>query len=91
MADLIVFVDFPLWIHYWWAMERQIAAHLGQKRFGGRDDCDLRSKNKEMCEALWRVHTEIRPKIIEDLKGKESKTKVLASPEELDQYLAILA
>lgn len=89
-ADLIVFVDHPLWVHYWWAMERQIAAHLGKERLGGPEECDLRDVNKQMCQALWTVHTEIRPKILEDLKGLEPKTKGISSPEELNAYLAEL-
>jgi len=87
-ADLIIFVDHPLWVHYWWAMERQIAAHLGEKRLGGRDHCDLRDVNKLMCQALWQVHTEIRPKILEDLKGYTDKTTTISSPEELDEFMA---
>lgn len=89
-ADLIIFVDHPLWVHYWWAMERQIAAHLGAERLGGRDDCDLREVNKLMCQSLWRVHTEIRPKILEDLVELESKTKLISSPEELDEFMSEL-
>src|SRR5256885_12949044 len=26
LSDTVIFIDFPLWIHYWWAAERQIAA-----------------------------------------------------------------
>lgn len=89
-ADQIVFVDHPLWVHYWWAMERQIAAHLGLKRFGGRDDCDLRDVNRKMCEALWRVHNEIRPKIVEDLKAFGAKVITITSPEELDRFVSTL-
>ncbi|MBX3113757.1 MAG: hypothetical protein KF836_04255 [Fimbriimonadaceae bacterium] len=87
-ADQIIFVDFPLWIHYWWAMERQIAAHLGAKRLGGRDDCDLRDVNKLMCQSLWRVETEIKPKLLEDLKPYAEKTITISSPEELDEFMA---
>lgn len=87
-ADKIIFVDFPLWIHYWWAMERQIAAHLGAKRLGGRDDCDLRDVNKLMCQSLWWVETEIKPKLLEDLRGLESKTFRIESPEHFHEFLS---
>lgn len=87
LADLIVFVDHPLWVHYWWAMERQIAAHSGVERDGGPEGCDLRDVNKEMCEVIWRVHTELRPKLLEDLKPFLNKVQWIKSPEELDGFI----
>jgi len=87
IADLIVFIDHPLWVHYWWAMERQISAHQGQARFGGREDCDLRDVNREMCQAIWYVHTELRPKIVEDLKRFSAKVQTVGSPEKLNEHL----
>ncbi len=42
LADTIIFVDHPIWVHFWWACERQIAAALGEQRVGGPTDCDLR-------------------------------------------------
>lgn len=35
-ADTIVFVDHPLWLHYWWATKRQVASLFwGQTRWAG--------------------------------------------------------
>lgn len=28
-ADTIVIVDFPIWVHYRWALQRQLLARLG--------------------------------------------------------------
>lgn len=63
VADTLIFVDFPIWVHFWWAAERQIAAALGEQRLGGPEGCDLRLKNKWMFETLWRVHEQLRPKL----------------------------
>src|SRR2546425_873989 len=30
-ADTIVLIDFPIHIHYWWALKRHVAAIRGQK------------------------------------------------------------
>lgn len=87
LADTIVLIDFPLWVHYWWAMERQINAHDGKDRLGGPEGCDLRDVNKEMCQAIWRVHTEIRPKIIDLLEQYGEKSVLLSTPEEYQNYL----
>jgi len=90
LADQIVWVDHPLWVHYWWAMERQIAAAQGAERFGGPDGCDLRDVNRQMCEAIWYVHTELRPKILTELERHTHKLTIIHSPEELDEYVASL-
>ncbi len=89
-ADQIIFVDMPLWVHYWWAMKRQIDAHLGAQRVGGPPDCDLRLVDKEMCEALWLVHTEIRPKLLLDLEPHGAKLVRLTSPEAVTEYTATI-
>lgn len=90
-ATHIYFVDHPLWVHYWWAMERQIAAHRGEERLGGPEECDLRLINKEMCQAIWLVHTEFRPKLLELAEAAREKVTILRSPEELDALLETLS
>ncbi len=89
LADTIIFVDHPIWVHFWWACERQIAAALGQERLGGPADCDLREVTKLMFETLWRVHEELRPKLVNLVERYQSSKRVIwiKSPEELDGYL----
>lgn len=93
LADTIIFVDHPIWVHFWWACERQIAAALGEQRLGGPPDCDLRDVTKRMFETLWWVHENLRPKLV-DLVQQYQATKTVVwihSPEELDQYKASLS
>jgi len=90
LADTIIFVDHPIWIHFWWACERQMAAAVGQQRVGGPPDCDLREVTKLMFQTLWRVHEEFRPKLVE-LVEKHRATKHIVwirSPEELESFSA---
>lgn len=89
LADTIIFVDHPIWVHFWWACERQIAAVKGEKRLGGHPDCDLRDVTKLMFETLWRVHENLRPKLIELVEKHQGTKRVIwiKSPEELDKYL----
>ncbi|MBI1332524.1 MAG: flagellar protein FlaR [Armatimonadetes bacterium] len=91
LADTIIFVDHPIWVHFWWACERQIAAALGQERVGGPEGCDLREVTKEMFETLWRVHENLRPMLVELVEHHPEKTIWIKSPEELDAFLAGLA
>lgn len=92
LADTIVFVDHPIWVHFWWACERQIAAAKGEKRLGGHPDCDLRDITKLMFETLWRVHENLRPKLVELVEKHQGTKRVIwiKSPEELDKYLGII-
>jgi len=48
LADTIIVVDHPIWVHFWWACERQIAAARGEQRLGGPKACDVRDVTK-----LW--------------------------------------
>ena len=92
LADMIIFVDHPIWVHFWWACERQIAAALGEQRVGGPRDCDLRDVTKQMFETLWWVHENLRPRLVELVEMHQAtKTVVwIHSPEELDTFIASL-
>ena len=91
-ADAVIWVDHPLWVHFWWAAERQIAAALGAERLGGPDGCDLREVTREMFETIGRVHDELRPKLIELVDRHRSRCVVheIRSPQALDAFVADL-
>lgn len=92
LADTIIFVDHPIWVHFWWACERQIAAARGEQRVGGPQDCDLREVTKHMFETLWWVHEHLRPKLVAMVEQHQlTKTVVwIRSPAELDAFVASL-
>jgi adenylate kinase family enzyme len=89
LADTIIFVDHPIWVHFWWACERQIAAALGEKRVGGPQGCDLRDVTKQMFETLWWVHEHLRPKLVALVERYQSTKTVIwiHSPEELESFV----
>jgi adenylate kinase family enzyme len=91
LTDTIIFVDFPLWIHYWWAAERQIAAEKGLVT-DGPPGCDYRGKTREMFEILWNVDQNIRPKILEEIEKLRNIKNIvhLRSPEEMEIWKANL-
>ncbi|MEM7167702.1 MAG: flagellar protein FlaR [Planctomycetota bacterium] len=92
-ADTLIFIDHPIWVHFWWAAERQIAAALGEERLGGPDGCPLTTKTRDMFATLWRVHEELRPRLVELVDQHRGQRHVhhIQSPEELDQFLAGVA
>ena len=77
-ADKIIFVDFPLWRHYWWCTKRQLKS-LRSPRVELPVECDEAtiSHTVKLFKILWRVHTEIRPKLIEIFTQPEVQPKVV--------------
>ena len=64
-ADHIVFVDFPLWRHYWWCAKRQLQS-LARPRSELPEGCDeaTLAHTWKLAKILWRVHRQLRPKFI---------------------------
>lgn len=64
-ADVVVFVDHPLWVHNWLSSQRQVDAAIGLGRVGGRADCDLRDFHRRKFETIDLFHREVRPRLVE--------------------------
>ncbi len=62
-ADTIIFVDFPLWMHFWLAAERQISAARGEDRSDPLEGCDQLAVTKGLFELIWRVDQHLKPKL----------------------------
>jgi len=86
-AETIVFIDYPVWVHYYMAAERQIKSALGQDMHEPAG-CRFADVTKLLFEIIWRVHDVHRPRIIELLKQYHASGKVLTieSPEVLDTF-----
>lgn len=76
LADKIVFIDFPLWRHYWWCTKRQIRS-LWWRREELPEGCDEATfqHTLKLFKTLWRVHHQMRPELLrifsrESLRGK---------------------
>ncbi|WP_373999344.1 hypothetical protein [Bdellovibrio bacteriovorus] len=75
-ADRVIFIDFPLWRHYWWCTKRQIQ-NLWSRREELPEGCNEATwaHTKKLYKTLWQVHTKMRPELLrifarENLKGK---------------------
>lgn len=76
-ADRIVSVDFPLWRHYWWCTKRQIKS-IWLARSELPESCNeaILAHTVKLYRTLWRVHTQIRPQLLEILSRDEIKERV---------------
>ncbi len=77
-ADKIVFVDFPLWRHYWWCTKRQVKS-IWSPRTELPDGCDEASfaYTIRLYKILWRVHHQIRPRLLDVFAKPEIQHKVV--------------
>lgn len=65
LADQIIFIDFPLWRHYWWATKRQVQ-NLWSRRKELPAGCDERSleQTKKLFRTIKQVHKLMRPELL---------------------------
>lgn len=87
-ADTIIFVDHPVWIHYWWAFKRQIKAVFFPARLNKPQGCNLLLVTGKMFKMIRRIHKQIRPKLLDMVKSYEGQKRVIhiRSPKELRQF-----
>ena len=87
-ADTIVFVDLPLWLHYWWATKRQLST-LVRERVDGPEGCPMLPVTLRLYRMMWSVHWDLRPKILALLELRESSTRVIhiRSPREMQRFI----
>lgn len=72
-ADTIIFVDYPLWRHYWWAAKRQFMC-LFRPRPNFIPECPMLPKTLELIKMIWHINFAYRP-IWLDWVEKKSKAK----------------
>lgn len=78
LADRVIFVDFPLWRHYWWAFKRCVKA-FKRDRSELPDGCTEKGVSNmwRLFSIMWQVHKNIRPQLIEIMNKPNIKNKVL--------------
>ncbi len=89
-ADRIIFVDFPLYQHYWWCTKRQIKS-LWSPREELPANCNEATipYTFKLYKTLWRVHRTIRPKLLEVFNRPNIAGKVIVVKNTND-YLKVL-
>jgi len=89
LADHVVFVDFPIWRHYWWCTKRQLT-NLWKPRQELPEGCDelTVAHTKKLYKTLWQMHTKMRPELLrifarDNLKNKMIYVRTIAEWQEL--------
>jgi len=88
-ADTIVFVDFPIAVHYWWAAKRQIKAAFNRNSGWPPEGCAALPVTGRLFKLMWRIHKETRPQLIEliDRYTRDIQIVRLKSPREIRSFL----
>jgi adenylate kinase family enzyme len=89
MADTIVFVDHPIWVHYWWATKRQIKS-LFYGRSDGPEGCPMFPVTIRLFRMMWWLHREKRPELIAAIDARRGKARLIhiRSPRQLAAFTA---
>ncbi|MEM7028793.1 MAG: AAA family ATPase [Chloroflexota bacterium] len=87
-ADTIIFVDHPLYIHYWWAIKRQIKC-IFRPRIDGPEGCPMLPMTWSLLKMIWRIHWESRPRLLSliDTFAERKRVIHIQSPNALGQFL----
>jgi adenylate kinase family enzyme len=86
-CDTIVYVDLPLWIHYWWAAKRQFPC-LFRPRPNFVPGCPMLPKTWALAKMMWWIHKVLRPKLMELIESHrdDKHLYVLHSPRDVNQF-----
>jgi len=87
-ADTIILVDHPLWVHYWWAIKRQIMC-LFRPRPDGPPGCPMLPMTWTLLKMIWHIHHVARPELLTVVDSFRSRKHVihLRSPHQLRQFI----
>ena len=87
-ADTVVFIDRPLWRHYWWAIKRQIKA-LFRPDPHAPQGCSLLAVTWPLLRMMWDIHRDDRPKVANLLEtlGSDTRVVTLRSPDAMEAYV----
>ncbi len=78
LAERIVFVDFPIWRHFWWCSKRQFQ-NLWTRRIELPENCNEATweHTRKLFKTLWQVHTKMRPELLRIFQRDLLKAKLI--------------
>lgn len=87
-ADTLIFVDHPLYIHYLWAMKRQLTCLLRSSP-DGPEECPMLPVTWRMLQVIHRVHHTMRPRLLDLVERYRGEKQIfhIRSPRELRRFL----
>ena len=90
-ADTVVFVDFALAMHYWWACKRQWQSRLAPRAELPADCPEFTlGYSWRLFKVMWEVHRDFRPWLLNQLGHLDPATRIvsLRHPREWNRFAA---
>ncbi|MFC1735260.1 hypothetical protein ACFL1X_04030 [Candidatus Hydrogenedentota bacterium] len=89
-VDTIIFVDYPLWIHLWWAAKRQIRALFLPWTIDKPEGCSLLSVTMRMFRMILAIHRNVTPKMRQLVAscGKDKDVFHITTFKDLRQFMS---
>jgi adenylate kinase family enzyme len=90
-ADSLVFVDFPLYIHFWWVTKRLITGYFKPPE-GWPDKSPILKNSLLSYRVLWLCHKHLTPKYREYIKQAQSIKTVyhIRSAKQISQFFELI-
>jgi adenylate kinase family enzyme len=76
LADTIILIDFPLYIHYWWASKRQFAC-IFKPRVDGPEGCPMLPMTWPLLKMIWDIHFKLRPQLLDLVNAYRSDKRIV--------------
>ncbi|MEH1819439.1 MAG: adenylate kinase [Nostoc sp.] len=90
-ADTLVFIDLPLYMHFWWVTKRLITGYF-QPPSGWPQNSPILRSSLSSYRALWLCHKYLTPKYREFIEQAQSIKNVyhIRSTKEISQFLELI-
>lgn len=90
-ADTLVFVDFPLFVHFWWVTKRMIVGHFKPPE-GWPKNSPILSSSLSSYRVLWLCYKYLTPRYREYIKQVQSTKSVyhIRSTQEIAQFIELI-
>lgn len=87
-SDTIIFIDFRLVDHFWWAAKRQYKAVFKLNHGWPPDGCPALPVTIRLFRLMWKIHKEIRPQLVKLIYQYSDGKQIvhLSSPSELKVF-----
>ena len=88
-CDTVIFVDHPIYIHFWWATKRQFKS-LFFGRPDGPEGCPMWRVTIPLYKMIWWLHRKVRPQLLEAIYSRSDRIRIIhiESPAELSTFTA---
>ena len=89
LADTIVVVDFPVALHYWWAIKRHVACMVQPNPTWPPPGCRALPVTWRLLKMIWQIHWTMRPRLLELVARYCDRARVvyIRSPHQLQRFI----